>query len=156
MTTRKKKAAPIRARSKKPGKKVAAIAASSHEPETKPKKEQITLRLDADVIDYFRAMGIGYQGKMSSYLGVAMGDAQAREAAGVKGLPWYEESRDHEAMVNRFTRPKKEQLTLRVDADTMAFFRATGKGYQSRMNRFLRLMMVEMMRSDEPLNEDEE
>lgn len=32
----------------------------------------------------------------------------------------------------------KAQLTLRIDADVVAWFRAQGKGYQSRMNAVLR------------------
>ena len=39
-------------------------------------------------------------------------------------------------------RPKKtspkEHINLRVDADTLAAFRATGKGWQTRMNKALR------------------
>jgi uncharacterized protein (DUF4415 family) len=134
--------------------KVTALAASAHAPEGKTRKEQITLRLDADVIDYFRTLGSGYQVKMNNYLGVAMVDAGLRNAADTPGMPWYEESRGHEAMGNRIFRPRKEQITLRVDADTVEYFRSRGKGYQSRMNRFLRLMMVELMRVDEPKNDE--
>ena len=32
----------------------------------------------------------------------------------------------------------KQQITLRVDADVLSFFKATGKRYQSRMNAALR------------------
>jgi len=32
----------------------------------------------------------------------------------------------------------KQQITLRLDADIIAFFRATGRRYQSRMNAALR------------------
>lgn len=32
----------------------------------------------------------------------------------------------------------KQQITLRIDADVLAFFRSTGKRYQSRMNAVLR------------------
>jgi uncharacterized protein (DUF4415 family) len=32
----------------------------------------------------------------------------------------------------------KQQVTLRLDADVIAFFRATGRRYQSRMNAVLR------------------
>ena len=40
-----------------------------------------------------------------------------------------------------FFRPVKQQLTLRIDADVIAWFKsraARGKGYQSDMNRALR------------------
>lgn len=38
--------------------------------------------------------------------------------------------------------PTKEKLTLRVDADVLAFFRATGQGYLTRMNKVLRAYML--------------
>ena len=33
-----------------------------------PRKEQITLRLDADVLDWFRGLGAGYQTKINGLL----------------------------------------------------------------------------------------
>jgi uncharacterized protein (DUF4415 family) len=35
----------------------------------------------------------------------------------------------------------KQALTLRIDRDVVEFFRATGKGYQTRMNAVLRAYM---------------
>lgn len=35
-------------------------------------------------------------------------------------------------------RHHKEQVSLRIDADVLEWFRAQGKGYQSRMNALLR------------------
>ena len=35
----------------------------------------------------------------------------------------------------------KRQITLRIDADILAFFKATGKRYQTRMNEVLRSYM---------------
>ena len=37
--------------------------------------------------------------------------------------------------------PKKQQLTLRLDSDVIAWFKAQGHGYQSRMNALLRAYM---------------
>jgi uncharacterized protein (DUF4415 family) len=37
--------------------------------------------------------------------------------------------------------PAKSLLSLRVDADVLAWFRAQGRGYQSRMNALLRAFM---------------
>jgi uncharacterized protein (DUF4415 family) len=37
-----------------------------------------------------------------------------------------------------FYRPVKQQLTLRLDADVIEWFRREGTGYQSRMNAALR------------------
>ena len=34
--------------------------------------------------------------------------------------------------------PPKQAIKLRIDADVLAWFRATGKGYQTRMNNVLR------------------
>jgi uncharacterized protein (DUF4415 family) len=34
--------------------------------------------------------------------------------------------------------PGKRQVTLRIDADVLEWFRSRGKGYQSRMNAVLR------------------
>jgi uncharacterized protein (DUF4415 family) len=34
--------------------------------------------------------------------------------------------------------PPKEQVTLRLDAEVLAWFRAQGRGYQSRMNAILK------------------
>ena len=38
--------------------------------------------------------------------------------------------------------PCKEKLTLRVDEDVLRFFRATGQGYLTRMNKVLRTYML--------------
>jgi len=37
--------------------------------------------------------------------------------------------------------PKKALLSLRVDADVIAWFKSQGAGYQSRMNALLRAFM---------------
>jgi uncharacterized protein (DUF4415 family) len=37
--------------------------------------------------------------------------------------------------------PGKENVTLRVDRDVLAWFRATGKGFHTRMNAVLRAYM---------------
>jgi uncharacterized protein (DUF4415 family) len=36
----------------------------------------------------------------------------------------------------------KQQVTLRIDADVLAFFRSTGARYQTRMNQVLRSYMT--------------
>jgi uncharacterized protein (DUF4415 family) len=40
-----------------------------------------------------------------------------------------------------FYRPVKKQITMRVDADVLDYFRSTGKGWQTRMNAALRKAM---------------
>ena len=37
--------------------------------------------------------------------------------------------------------PVKKQLTIRVDADVLDWLKAQGKGYQTRINRILRVVM---------------
>lgn len=37
-----------------------------------------------------------------------------------------------------WTPPTKKQITLRLDEDVVAFFKESGKGYQTRMNAVLR------------------
>ena len=37
--------------------------------------------------------------------------------------------------------PTKEQLTIRLDADVLKWLKATGRGYQTRINRILRAAM---------------
>ena len=43
-----------------------------------------------------------------------------------------------DAVVGKFYRPIKQQLTLRIDADVVAWFKAQGRGYQTRINELLR------------------
>lgn len=43
---------------------------------------------------------------------------------------------------NPFYRPVKQQVTVRLDADVLAWLRSTGRGYQSRLNNILRQAMV--------------
>lgn len=43
-----------------------------------------------------------------------------------------------EAERGRFYRPVKQQVTLRLDADVLMWFKSRGKGYQTRINRVLR------------------
>jgi uncharacterized protein (DUF4415 family) len=39
--------------------------------------------------------------------------------------------------------PRKEQVTLRMDADVLKWFRSLGRGYQTRINALLRAYMAE-------------
>ena len=41
-----------------------------------------------------------------------------------------------------FFKPKKQAVQIRLDADVLAWFRAYGKGYQSRINAVLREVML--------------
>jgi uncharacterized protein (DUF4415 family) len=50
------------------------------------------------------------------------------------------------AVRGRFYRPVKRQVTLRLDADVLAFFRATEPHYQTAINRVLRAAMLRGLR----------
>lgn len=47
------------------------------------------------------------------------------------------------AVRNPLYRPVKQQLTVRLDADVVAWLRRHGKGYQTRLNKVLRDAMLE-------------
>ncbi len=42
------------------------------------------------------------------------------------------------AVVGKFYRPVKQPVTIRLGADVIAWFKATGPGYQTRINALLR------------------
>jgi uncharacterized protein (DUF4415 family) len=50
------------------------------------------------------------------------------------------------AVRSPFYRPVKRQLTLRLDADIIAWLRKIGKGYQTRANALLREAMIRDLR----------
>jgi uncharacterized protein (DUF4415 family) len=50
------------------------------------------------------------------------------------------------AVRGKFYRPVKQQLTVRIDADVIAWLRSQGRGYQSRLNAILRSVMLRKMR----------
>jgi uncharacterized protein (DUF4415 family) len=46
-----------------------------------------------------------------------------------------------DAVIGKFYRPKKETVTIRIDADVLAWLKASGSGYQTRINGFLCQLM---------------
>ena len=48
----------------------------------------------------------------------------------------------------RFYRPVKQQVTLRIDADLLAWFRSQGGKYQTRINAALREYMYAYRKTD--------
>ncbi len=58
-------------------------------------------------------------------------------------IPPLQESFWKNAVRNPFYRPVKQQLTVRLDADVVAWLRQQGKGYQTRLNHVLRQAMLE-------------
>ncbi len=45
------------------------------------------------------------------------------------------------SVVGKFYRPIKKSLTIRLDADVLAWLKSGGKGYQTRVNSLLRQAM---------------
>ena len=45
-------------------------------------------------------------------------------------------------------RPIKKPVTLRLDADVISWFKESGRGYQTRINRALRKMMEDEMKEE--------
>src|SRR5215470_16243551 len=58
-------------------------------------------------------------------------------------IPPLKESFWKNAVRNPFYRPVKQQLTVRLDADVVAWLRRQGRGYQTRLNQVLRRAMLE-------------
>ena len=54
---------------------------------------------------------------------------------------------DNAVRQNQFYRPVKQQTSIRLDADVLAWFKAQGKGYQTRMNEILREAMLEDLKN---------
>jgi uncharacterized protein (DUF4415 family) len=52
----------------------------------------------------------------------------------IRGIP-------SDAVIGRFYRPKKASVTIRLDADVLAWLKASGEGYQTRINEYLRYLM---------------
>ncbi len=46
-------------------------------------------------------------------------------------------------------KPLKKSVTLRLDADVLAWFQRGGRGYQTRINRALRKLMIEERKIEE-------
>jgi uncharacterized protein (DUF4415 family) len=51
-------------------------------------------------------------------------------------------SHDLIAEIGTLYKPIKKPVTLRVDADVLAWFKKQGRGYQTRINRALRRVMM--------------
>jgi uncharacterized protein (DUF4415 family) len=51
------------------------------------------------------------------------------------------------AVVGKFYRPIKRAVTIRVDADVLAWLKRQGRGYQTRINKLLRNAMEGKRRS---------
>ena len=64
------------------------------------------------------------------------------DAIDTSDIPELTEQFWQNAVRNPFYRPVKQELTLRLDADIIAWLRRQGKGYQTRANALLRDAML--------------
>jgi uncharacterized protein (DUF4415 family) len=64
--------------------------------------------------------------------------AGLRESA-ERGKRWH----DPLAELAKMYKPLKKPVTLRLDADVLAWFKRPGRGYQTRINRALRELMLQ-------------
>lgn len=53
------------------------------------------------------------------------------------------------AVRNPYYKPVKQQTTVRLDADVLAWLRSQGRGYQTRINAILRRAMLQDLRKDQ-------
>jgi uncharacterized protein (DUF4415 family) len=73
----------------------------------------------------------------------ALREAQERDdPVDYSDIPPLDEAFWRAAKPNPFFRPAKEQVTVRLDADVLAWLRADGRGYQTRLNDVLREAML--------------
>jgi uncharacterized protein (DUF4415 family) len=68
--------------------------------------------------------------------------AQPDRAIDLSDIPELSDEFWKNAVRNPFYRPIKKQITLRLDADIIAWLRRSGKGYQTKANALLRQLMV--------------
>jgi uncharacterized protein (DUF4415 family) len=68
--------------------------------------------------------------------------ARADSEIDTSDIPEMTEEQWRNARRGHFYRPRKRQITARVDADVLDWLKAQGKGYQSRINAILRREML--------------
>ena len=74
-------------------------------------------------------------------------DALPADQIDTSDIPELTDEQWASAVRGRFYRPIKQQITARLDADVLAWLKAGGQGYQTRMNAILRrAMMAELGR----------
>jgi uncharacterized protein (DUF4415 family) len=50
------------------------------------------------------------------------------------------------AVIGKFYRPVKKPVTMRLDADVIAWLKAKGRGYQTKANGMLRALMLDELK----------
>jgi len=51
-----------------------------------------------------------------------------------------------DAVIGKLYRPRKKSVTIRLDSDVVAWLQASGQGYQTRINTYLRQWMLRKQR----------
>ena len=77
-------------------------------------------------------------GKVTGRLGKEMEDLRRVKDEDIDFTDIPERTDWSRAVRGKFYRPVKESLTIRIDADVLAQLRGQGKGYQTRVNAWLR------------------
>jgi len=54
------------------------------------------------------------------------------------------------AVVGKFYRPIKQAVTIRLDSDVVSWLKQGGRGYQTRVNKLLRLAMEKQLEDPRP------
>lgn len=67
--------------------------------------------------------------------------AQPDSSIDTSDIPELSDEQWSNAERGRFYRPVKQQITARLDADVLAWLKAGGRGYQTRLNTILRREM---------------
>lgn len=95
---------------------------SSHH--RKPIKKPVSLRIDADLVAMLRQQGRGWQTHLNNRL-----RQNAKTVAATAPV---------KAQIDELYRPIKVPVSIRLDADLLQALRASGRGWQSRINTWLR------------------
>ena len=72
--------------------------------------------------------------------------AMTDEAIDTSDIPELPPGAWKDAVRGRFYRPVKQAVSMRLDADVIAWLKKQGKGYQTRANSILRERMLEELR----------
>lgn len=81
--------------------------------------------------------------RASKRRGSAKGKVASRKITGLRASGGEaKRPREWSAEVAELYRPLKRPVTLRLDADVLAWFKKQGRGYQTRINRALRSLMM--------------
>lgn len=63
--------------------------------------------------------------------------------------PLDEDFWQHAKRFHELYRPRKTQITAKIDADVVAWLKSGGKGYQTRINAILRQAMLQQLAKEE-------